>query len=148
MRKITMVFVVLLMIASPAAAETIYIWTDENGVKRFSNQRPEGVETYETEEGAASGAEGGERPEFDRMIEEVKQQNRQSDIEREEEAARRKAEAERKAKEEKEARIAAERARLQEQIDALNNRALSPTFSQGMRDHLIRQIQEKIDALK
>ncbi len=148
MRKVTMVFVALLLIVSPVAAETIYIWTDENGVKRFSNQLPEGVEDYETEQGAASDGEGGERPEFDRMIEEVKQENRQSDIEREEEAARRKAEAERKAKEEKEARIAAERARLQEQIDALNNRALSPTFTQGMRDHRIRQIQERIDALK
>ncbi len=148
MRKVTMVFVALLLIVSPVAADTIYIWTDENGVKRFSNQLPEGVEDYETEQGASLDGEGGERPEFDRMIEEVKQQNRQSDIEREEEAARRKAEAERKAKEEKEARIAAERARLQEQIDALNNRALSPTFTQGMRDHQIRQIQEQIDALK
>ena len=148
MNKITAILIGWLMIASPVIAETIYIWTDKDGVKRFSDQPPEGVEDYETEQGSAAEPDAQNRTEFDRMIEEVKRENRQSEIQREQEAAQRKAEEERKAMAEKKARIQAERDRLQKQIDEINNRALSPTFTQGMRDNLIQKIQEKIEALE
>ena len=148
MRKIVAVLIVLLMIAAPAIADTIYIWTDKDGVKRFSNQPPEGVEEYETVQGSISKPEEQARPGLEKMIKDVEQENLQSDAQKEQEAALRKAEKERKAMEEKNARIQAERSRLQKQIDELNNRALSPTFTQGMRDNQIKMIQEKIDALQ
>lgn len=148
MNKIIALLIALNMLTAPAIADTIYMWTDENGVKRFSDQPPEGVETYETEESVPSTGDGETRDDFERMVEEVKRENRQADIRREKEAARQKAEEARKAKEKRDARIQAERDRLQEKIDELNNRALSPTFTQGMRDHQIQKIREQIDALE
>ena len=127
MNKFTALLLALGMLAMPAMADNIYIWTDEKGVKRFSDQPPPvSVDTYETVEGAPAASGSQTRNDFEKMVEDVKQENRQAEIRREQEAAREKAEAERKAAEQKEARTAAERARLQQQIDQLNNRGLSP----------------------
>lgn len=148
MKKIAALLIVAFMLAAPAIADTIYIWTDEKGVKRFSNQPPEGVENFDTVEGSSSKAEEQTRPGLEQLVEEVRRENQEAERRREQEETLRKAEETRKATEEKNTKIQAERARLQKQIDELNNRALSPTYTQGMRDNQIRMIQEKIDALK
>ncbi len=148
MKKIAATLVVLWMLTAPAIADTIYIWTDEKGVKRFSNQPPEGVDNFETVDGTASKPEEQARPGLEQMVEEVRRENQETERRREQEATLRKAEEKRKAEEQKNARMNAERARLQKQIDALNNRALSPTYTQGMRDNQIRKIQEEINALR
>lgn len=148
MKKIAALVIVACMLAAPAIADTIYIWTDEKGVKRFSNQPPEGVENFETVEGTRSKPEEQTRPGLEKLVEEVKRENQETERQREQEEALRKAEEKRKAAEEKNTRVQTERAQLQKQIDELNNRALSPTFTQGMRDNQIRMIQEKMDALK
>ena len=148
MKKITALLIVAFMLAAPAIADTIYIWTDEKGVKRFSNQPPEGVEDFDTVEGTNSKPEEQARPGLEQLVEEVRRENQETERRRSQEEALRKAEEKRKAMEEKNARVQAERARLQKQIDELNNRALSPTYTQGMRDNQIRIIREKMDALK
>lgn len=148
MNKIAAILIALSMFATYAVADTIYIWTDKKGVKRFSDQPPEGVDRYETEESMPSAPEEPERNGFEKMVQDVKRENQQADMRKEREAAQRRAEDQRKAMEEKNARIQAERAPLQQQIDQLNNRALSPTFTKGMRDHQIKLIREKMDAIE
>jgi hypothetical protein len=144
---ITLTLLVLLL-TLPAFGDTIYIWTDKNGVKRFSDQPPAGGEEFETVQGEKAETEKDNREGLQQMFQQVEQENREAEQRRAEREAERKAEAERRAEAAKQARIQAERDRLQEQIDALNKRALSPTFTQGMRDNQIKALQEQIDQLK
>ncbi len=44
-------------------------------------------------------------------------------------------------------RIQAEVQRIQAEMDAVSNRGLGPTFSQGMKDNLLKQLQDKLDRL-
>ena len=148
MRNWITLTLIVMMLTIPAFGDTIYIWTDKKGVKRFSDQPPADVEKFETVQGEAAGAENENREGLQQMFNQVEQENREADQRRAEKEAARKAEAERKAEAAKEARIKAERNRLQQQIDALNKRALSSTFTQGMRDNQIKPLQEQIDKLK
>jgi hypothetical protein len=148
MRKPFAVILIVLLLAIPALGDTIYIWTDKNGVKRFSDQPPTDVEKFETVDGAAANTEVENRQGLQQMFDQVERENREAEQRRAEEAAAAKAEAERKAQAAREARIKAERDRLQQQIDALDNRALSSTFTQGMRDNQIKALRKQIDAVK
>ena len=150
MNKLCWVFAAALVMAAPALADGIYTWTDAQGVKRFSDHPPQDVENYEKVEGAVTQdtpAAHDMRPGLQKMLDEVKAQNREDDQRKAREAAARQQAEERAAEAAKEAKKQAERQRLQKQIDDLNNRALSPTFTQGMRDNLIKDIQKQIDAL-
>jgi hypothetical protein len=44
-------------------------------------------------------------------------------------------------------RIQVEAQRIQAEMDAVSNRGLGPTFSQGMKDNLLKQLQDKRDRL-
>lgn len=149
MNKTWTILIVVLLLTAPALAGDIYTWTDEKGVKRFSDRPPEGVEHFEKIEGSVSSTQSDDamRPGLQKLLDEVKAQNREDDLRKAREAAARKEAQERAAEAEKEARIDAERQRLQKRIDELNGRALSPTFTQGMRDSQIKEIQKQIDAL-
>lgn len=154
MRVLFSVLIICLLVASPVMADTIYIWTDENGVKRFSDQRPEGVEDYDTATSSTSDDSGEEvkndtrRPGLEKMIEDVEKENRLADERKAAERARMEKEKVEKEKAEKDSKNAAERARLQKKIDEINNRALSPTFTQGMRDNQINEIRKKMQELE
>lgn len=137
----------VLLLSMPAFGDTIYVWTDKDGVKRFSDQPPTEVEKFETVQGDQSGAEEENRQGLQEMYDQVDRENREADQRRAEREAARKAEAERKAAAQKEARTKAERDRLQQQIDSLKQRALSPTFTKGMRDNQIEALQKQIDEL-
>lgn len=130
-------------------ADTIYTWTDEEGVRRFSDQPPAeaaDVQTIAAEPPAS--ADPGARDSYLRMLEEAEQDRRRLEAQREQEAAEAASKAEEEARARRQARIDAERERLQRQIDELNKRMLGPYFSQGMRQAQIDAIQEKIDALE
>jgi len=148
MRNWITVTLIVLLLTTPAFGDTIYIWTDKDGVKRFSDQPPTDVEAFETIQGEAAGAEDQNREGLQQMFDQVAQENREAEQRRAEKEAERKAKAERRAEEKREAKIKVQRDRLQQQIDELNKRALSPTFTQGMRDNLINEVQKQIDALK
>ena len=147
MKKTAAILIILLMAFAPAIAGTIYIWTDENGVKRFSDQLPEGVEEYETAVGSISSDSGEKREGLKQMLKEQEAQNAIDEAKAKEAAAKRKADEEQKAKAEQSAKVQAERERLQQQIDQVRKRAVSPTFTEGMRQHQINEIQKQIDAL-
>jgi chromosome segregation ATPase len=148
MKKIAMILVTLMILAGSANGGTIYIWTDENGVKRFSDAPPpKGIENYETAVGSTSKPAEGQREGLTKMLEEQEQQSREEDVKKEAAEAAQAAEQKRKAQAEEKARIQPERDRLQKQINDLQNRALSPTFTEGMRQNQIEKIQKQIDAL-
>ena len=46
----TLILLVLTLFCISTASAKIYIWTDENGVKHYSDHLPEGVENYEIQE--------------------------------------------------------------------------------------------------
>ncbi len=148
MRHGIIAMLLVLLLSMPAFGDTIYIWTDKDGVKRFSDQPPTDVQKFETVQGEKSGTEEENRQGLQEMYDQVERENREADQRRAQREAAHKAEAERKAEAAKQASIKAERDRLQQQIDALNQRGLSPTFTQGMRDNQIKALQKQIDELK
>ena len=142
--------VCLLIIGSLALAGTIYTWTDANGVKHYSNQQPpEGAENVQAMDEVQYDSVGADsnRQEYDHMVEKASEEaDRQ--IEAQDRKKEQQAKQQNRLKQEAHARqVAEEKARLMNEIEALQNRALGPTFTQGMRDNLIQQIREKIDRL-
>lgn len=140
----------LLIIGNTAPAGTIYTWTDADGVKRYSNAQPpedaDNVQTIEEVEYDDVGADRN-RQEFDRMVEGASEE---ADRHFDQQARKKKQQATKRQQQKKETlerQAAEERARLMKEIEAIQNRGLGPNFTKGMRDNLIRDLQEKIDEL-
>jgi len=149
--RIVPLLILIFLIALTAQAETLYKWVDEKGVQRFSNQPPpEDVDSYETIEGVpeSDSSEQGERESYRSMMERVEEENRRSQFLERQKAKERAQEEKRKVEAEREKRISGERQRLEQQIDAINKRALGPKFTEGMRRAQIEEIQKKIEALE
>ena len=142
----------LICLLTPLAyGGTIYTWTDENGVKRYSNaQPPEDAEQVRTiEEVRTDPAENDRlRQEYERMVEEA---SREADRYLKEQAEKKALEEEATRNQqaaEQSQRVEAERNRLLKEMEAIQNRGLGPTFTLGMKENLIRQIQEQIEQLE
>ncbi|KJS32891.1 MAG: hypothetical protein VR64_05015 [Desulfatitalea sp. BRH_c12] len=148
----------LFLAAASVHAEDIYKWTDTKGVQKFSNKPPPEGTDYEIIKGVSpnqaqdvspdQAQDKGYRESYERMMEGVERQNRQSDAESRQKALERAQEEQHKAETERVTRIQAERRRLQQQIDEINQRGLGPYYTEGMRRAQIKEIQEKIDALE
>lgn len=149
MWRYLLVLMAVLLLASHTPAGTIYIWTDADGVKHFSDTPPpQGVEDYDTAQGVIGDSGSDQREGFQQMMKEVEQENIQADQEKgTRKAAQAAAEKEQEAAEQQK-RIQAERDRLQKKIDELNNRALSPTFSEGMRQAQIDAILKEMENIE
>jgi hypothetical protein len=141
----------LLFFGNTVPAGTIYTWTDADGVKHYSNEQPpednENVETIEEVQYDQAEADRN-RQEFDRMVEEASEEADRHFEQQSREKARQEEERQQRNKEVKKQQAAEQRTRLEKQIETLRNRGLSPTFTKGMRDNLIRQLQEEIDRLE
>ncbi len=142
----------LIIAAGQLPADTIYSWTDEQGVKHFSNTPPsdQNIQFSETEsqsETPADSETGQRRDTYDQMVESAHQEagelERKRRLEAEEAAARKEQEQRRRL----EAQKAAERQRLEDQIRQLRQRALSRTYSEGMRSAQIRALEDQIREL-
>lgn len=147
------VLIIVLWVYPGLAAENIYNWTDQNGIKRFSDQPPPlNVKQYKTiqvQPDQASGEQPGvdNRPGYESMVEKVKSETLQREQERMKEEASKIAEEKRKAESDMKARIEAEQRRLNEKIDAVNKRPLSRTYDQSFKQARINEIQKQIDRL-
>ena len=152
MRWTTVLTMILWLIAigNTALAGTIYTWTDADGVKHYSNSQPPeeaaNVMTIEEVEYDQVGADRN-REEFNRMVEGASEEADRHFDQQARKKAQQAAKQQRQKKEARERQSAAEKTRLMKEIEAIQNRALGPNFTQGMRDNLIRQLQEKIDQL-
>ena len=139
------------MALNSVSAGTIYTWTDADGIKRFSNSKPpadaKNVRTIEEVPYDQAGADQ-RRQAFDRMVQEA---SREADLHFKQQAEKKAQQAEarqRQQEAEKAQQIAIEKAKLLKEIEAIQRRAFSPTFTKGMQDNLIREVQEKIDRLE
>ncbi len=152
MRRIIITLLTALFVLSggTAMADTIYTWTDADGVKRYSNhQPPEGVDNVETIEEVQYDATGADssRREFEQMVKEASQEaDRHFEQQAREKAMQAQAQRRREQKAQDE-KVAEERALLMKEIEAIKQRGYSATFTKGMQDNLIRQVQEQIDQL-
>ncbi|MBC2745213.1 MAG: DUF4124 domain-containing protein [Desulfosarcina sp.] len=131
-------------------ADTIYTWTDADGIKRYSNsQPPEDAENVQTIQEIQYDQRGDDqsRQEYDRMVKDASESaDRHFEEQADKKAREAKAERERQL-EERARQIEEERSKLQKEIDDLKGRAIGPTFSPGQKEYLIKQVQEKINRL-
>lgn len=147
------VLIFVLWVYPGLASENIYNWTDENGIKRFSDQPPPlNVKHYNTiriPPDRSSGQQPGvdNRPGYENMVEKVKSETLQREQESMKEEASKAAEEKRNAESGVKARIEAERQRLNEKIDAINKRPLSRTYDQSFKQARINEIQKQLDRL-
>jgi hypothetical protein len=147
-------FQVLLLLAPPAIAETIYTWTDSEGKQYFSDKvPPDALSDYKTIETAPDSAGPSNvtpqrRPSYDFMVEKAKREALQSEKQRRIEAETRERQEKREAELQHKARIEPERRRLEKAIKAIENRALSPTFSMGMKKAQIKTLRQKLEKLE
>lgn len=153
--KITAIFVsfVMLLVCPCLADESIYTWTDKNGIKRFSDRLPVEVKHYDTIRIPADGAEYGEqaegsRQEYDRMIKDIRQETQQIKQEHIQGEADRAAEKKRDADASQKERVEAERKQLQEKVDTLKKRPTGRTYSQSLKNAQIKEIEKQLDKLK
>ena len=147
------VLVIVLWVCPGLAAENIYNWTDENGIRRFSDQPPpRNVKQYKTiqvppdqsyeQEKAADKLQG-----YDSTVERDKGETRQGEQESIQGETSRAAEEKQKAESGMKARVEAERQRLNEKIDAINKRPLSRTYDNSFKNARIDEIQKQLDNL-
>lgn len=143
-----------LLLAAIVSADTIYTWTDEQGVKRFSNHAPpEGIENFQTLESQplpsqTPNAADERRSSYDQMVKQASDEAQQLERQREAEAAARAEENKRLAEAQRNEKIEAQRSQLEQQIESINKRALGPTFTQGMKQAQIDKIKKQIQALE
>jgi len=147
------VFIVILWVCPCLADENIYTWIDKNGVKRFSDRQPDDVKHYDTirisPDQSEFGAPAGEsRPEYDQMIENIRQEKQLTEQERIQAGADRVSEEKRGEEARKKERIEAERRQLQEKIDDLKKRPTGRAYSQSLKNARIGEIEKQLDKLK
>lgn len=147
------VFVVIFWVCPCLADENIYTWTDKNGVKRFSDRQPDDVKNYDTRRISPDQSEfgapaGDSRPEYDQMIENIRQEKQLTEQERIQAGADRVSEEKRKADVRKKERIETERKQLQEKMDDLKKRPTGRTYSQSLKNARIEEIEKQLDKLK
>lgn len=155
MKKTTLLIIIaLFLIPSLISAETIYTWKDKDGVMKFSNEQPpEDVTDYKTivtpdAEADNSAQEGQRRSSFDQMVRQASEAANISNEQRTKRASEKAAEQRRLAEEQQEARRQAERKRLESQIEAIKKRAVSKTYSNGMKQAQIEALRKEIEKLE
>lgn len=141
--QIWLFFVLLCFGSSVGLAGKIYYWTDENGVRHFSNQeRPEGVEDVGKKPELTRPAQPEPAQEQDpvKTVEpgQDKVQSSQPTVE----------EQRRQAKQERlEEKTEKERIRLQTEIDRIDRLMVGVSFTRGMIDNMRRPYQDQLDLL-
>ncbi len=151
MKSTIIVFLSLwLCMITGAYADTIYTWTDHDGTQHYSNTPPpedikqfKALESKETSESSPA-----RRPGYDRMVQQstteadrIEQQRR--DREKALENERMRADRIRR-----KAQIESKRRALEQKIEAIQKRAVSPSYPQGMKAAQIQQIQNQIKQLE
>ena len=144
---------VMLCLAPPVIAGTIYTWIDSEGKQHFSDHPPPDTvaDFNETRTAPDSSGQTNLSPErrgsYDQMVEKARKDALQSEQQRRKEAEARAIQEKREAEKQRMARIEPERRRLEQAIEDLQNRALSPTFSMGMKKAQIKKLREELEKL-
>ena len=146
--------VFVLLFITDLNADNIYSWTDENGVKQYSNTAPDKdrkdveiikeiphTQDDEKKSGQATN-------ELDRVLDELEVENRAAEIEREEKDKKIEAEKNKAAQDKLNKKIKTEKERLQNEIRRIEQLASGGTFSLAMKKFKIKEYQEKLDLLE
>jgi hypothetical protein len=156
MKALTLIItsmIFLLFLHPPVKGDLIYIWTDEQGVKHFSNEAPpegsQNVEKIETDTQNSAPPEdaAGRRETYNQMVEKAKTEANHLDQERKEKEAAADEQKKQEAEKQRQEQIQAQRQKIQAKIDALNQRGLGPNYSKGMRDYQINELKKELEKL-
>lgn len=148
---ILLIIIAMSFSASIASAEEIYSWKDKDGNLKFSNTPPpEGITDYQIMESAPDVPDDQNpadkrRTSYDRMVEKASKEADEAIDNRKREAAIQKKKAD---EEQRRAKLEAERKNLEQQIQAIRNRAISPTYPPGMKQSQIEALEKKIEKLE
>ena len=151
---ILVISVLVLLFITDLNADNIYSWTDENGVRQYSNTSPgndaEDVEIIKEIPHTQNDEKksGPDANELDRVMDELEAENRAAEIEREEKDKKIEAEKNKAAQDKLNQKIQIEKERLQNEIRRIEQLALGGTFSLAMKKSKIKEYQEKIDLLE
>lgn len=156
MKYTNLVWIIIGIMWLPITAhtDTIYSWKGKDGSLRFSNDPPpEGVTEYQMKASEITWAndqdpENKRRASYDAMVQKASIEADRSRKERQEREAALAAEKRRIAEEKRKLRIQTERKRLEQQIEVINNRAVSPTMPYGMKQAQIEALTKKIEKLE
>ncbi len=144
----------VLCYAAISSAETVYYWTDENGVRHFSNTgAPDDVEEVGSVAGSTSPTESdvpADAPEG--SSEPPPTANEPDDTlagtpDPDEAPLTARERAEQTQQDRMARRAENERRRLQDEIAQVEGRSLSRTFTEGMRDNLLAPLKEQLALL-
>ncbi|MDJ0723320.1 MAG: DUF4124 domain-containing protein [Desulfobacterales bacterium] len=141
-----------LWFAGISSAETVYYWTDENGVRHFSNTgAPDGVGDVGSIAGSSS------PPETEEQAEDPNEQSPDADLEDENRADKPdstdsppsvREQFENAQREQVARRSEEERRRLEGEIAQIEGRGLSRTFTEGMRAARLEPLKEQLALLE
>lgn len=149
-----LIIIVLFFIPSSIGAETIYTWKGKDGIIKFSNEQPpEDVTDYKTivtpdEDVEDSSKERQRRSSYDQMVQQASRAADTSSRQRTKKAAQKTTEKQRIEEQQQKAERQAERKRLESQIEAIKNRAVSRTYPNGMKEAQIEALREEIRKLE
>ena len=154
--KIIKLWIWTLVLGLPGAlsAGDVSTWKENDGVRQFSNDPPPAhTRDYMLADADAAGAQSANpsnkrRSSYDEMVERATREADASREERKKEEAAKEAEKKRIVEEKENARIQAERERLEAEIEKVKNRAVSPTFPNGMKQAQIEALQKEIEDLE
>ena len=151
---ILVISILVLLLITDLNADKIYSWTDENGVRQYSNTAPgkdaEDVQIikeipHTQDDEKKSGPDANE---LDRVLDELEADKRAAEIERKEKDKKIEAEKNKAAQNKLNKKIQTEKERLQNEIRRIEQLALGGTFSLAMKKSKIKEYQEKIDLLE
>ena len=151
---ILVISILVLLLITDLNADKIYSWTDENGVRQYSNTAPgKDAEDVQIIKEIPHTQDDEKKPgqdanELDRVLDELEAENRAAEIEREEKDKKIEAEKNKAAQDKLNKKIQTERERLQNEIRRIEQLALGGTFSLAMKKSKIKEYQEKIDLLE
>ncbi len=156
MKKIILGFSMIALLWAPITlyADTIYYWKDKDGVMRYSSEPPpEGVTDYQTTTSEVTGGSdkapvNQRRSSYDAMVQKATKEANQSRKQRQDQEADAQAEKKRIAEEKRKAETQAQRKELEKQIEAIKNRAVSPTMPHGMKQAQIEELKKEIEKLE
>lgn len=135
-------------------AGSIYTWTDENGVKRYSNAAP-GEDAKDVEvikeiphTQADNEKSGQNAKKLEQVLEELEAENKAAEIEREQKNKKIEAEKKKTALDKLNKKVLIEKERLQNEIRRIEQLAIGGPYSLAMKKTKITEYQDKLDLLE
>ncbi len=135
-------------------AGSIYTWTDENGVKRYSNAAPgedaKDVEVIKEIPHTQADNEKSEQnaKKLEQVLEGLEAENKAAEIEREQKNKEIEAEKKKTAFDKLNKKVLIEKERLQNEIRRIEQLAIGGPYSLAMKKTKIKEYQDKLDLLE